>query len=290
MNINKFLLSSLVSVSLLSVSCAKNEEPVHAVEYELTFIASDDDYEVFDYDDSGRISHWEYSDASHTMSYNATYNYAEAPRTILINSEEIRSEDDTRRFEETLHLDSDGTAAYAEGIAVLNMNGSVMKKKYRKDFQYDSSRHLILVKISEKRFNDTGWEEQQPLEWYASLDWEADNLAKYTEYSNPSYPFLIKTYSYYGGVTVSSMPLIQGPVVHSFYLPLQYQGVLGRLSESLVKDCNYQDMTFSYSYNISATASHSFIESYVESALGKESAYTVGWQPKSCSSESLITE
>lgn len=41
MNINKFLLSALVSVSLLSVSCAKNEEPVHAVEYELTFIASE---------------------------------------------------------------------------------------------------------------------------------------------------------------------------------------------------------------------------------------------------------
>lgn len=290
MSINKFLLSALVSVSLLSVSCAKNEEPVHAVEYELTFIASDDDYEVFDYDDSGRISHWEYSDASHTMSYNATYNYTETPETILINSEEIQSEDDTRRFEETLHLDSDGIAAYAEGIAVLNMNGSVMKKKYRKDFQYDSSRHLILIKISEKRFNDTGWEEQQPLEWYASLDWEADNLAKYTEYSNPSYPFLIKTYSYYESIAVYYIPVIQGPVVNSFYLPLQYQGVLGRLSLSLVKECYYRDMTFRYSYNISTMASHSFIESYVESTQGKETTYTVGWQPKSSSSKPLIIE
>lgn len=280
MSINKFMLSAVVS--LLSVSCAKNEEPVHSVGYELTFIASDDDYEVFDYDDSGRISHWEYSDASHTMSYNATYNYTEAPETILINGEEIRSEDDTRRFEETLHLDSHGTAAYAEGIVEMNMNGSVMKKKYRKDFQYDSFGHLILVKISEKRFNDTGWEEPQPLEWYASLDWEANNLAKYTEYSNPSYPFLIKAYSYYGGVAVDYMPVIQGPIVHSFYLPLQYQGVLGRLSQSLVKECNYRDMTFRYSYNISTVTSHSYIESFVESEQGKETVYTVGWQPKSC--------
>lgn len=281
MSVAKFLNSALVLVSLVTVSCTKNEAPVHTADYELTFIASDDDCEVFDYDDSGRISHWEYSDDAHTMSYSATYNYAEAPESILINGEEIRPEDDSRSFEETLHLTADGTAAYAEGVAVMNMNGRVMKKKYRKDFQYDSFGHLILVKIAEKRFDDTGWEDQQPLEWYASLDWEADNLTQYTEYSNPSYPILIKTYTYYDGLTVYYMPVLQGPVVHSFYLPLQYQGVVGRVSQSLVKECNNRNMTLQYSYDISTTTSHSFIESYVESKRGKETAYTVGWQQKS---------
>lgn len=275
-------LNSIISCILVSLlaSCNSNDEPVNPPEYRISWIHFDESYQSFDYNADGYVSKWEYNDTP--FHYTASYSYPESENMILITAEEQIGED-TWSYDEKLYLNPNGTASHAKGIATLKNNGELlMKKNFTMEFQYNSSGQLIKVNTAEKRTNDTGWEEPTSLEWCAEIEWQDNDLVRYSEYSYPEYPTLAKTFAYFGAETTHYLPIVQGPVVRRYYLPLQYQGVLGKLSVSLVKTMevtsNQSLQKIDFSYDISASVYNSWIEGYTELKNGKETKYTIGWE------------
>ena len=217
------------------------------------------------------------------MSVASTFEYREQSNAIEIKSEETFTEKEVWSFDETLYLNPDGTADRAVGTVVLNFGGSRMTKNYTVDFQYNSSQKLVKLNTAERIVNDYG-QEGSPLEWCAELEWVGNNLVKYTEFSNPDYPMVRKNYEYFGGLTADYLPIVQGCILRRYYLPLQYQGVLGMNSVGMVKRMevvsNNGDVTTDFSYKISSSIYSSFVEEYTKSRNGRESVYTVGWESK----------
>lgn len=281
----KCIFFALISVLGLSmVSCGNDDEPITPPRYRISWIYSDNSIQLFDYDSSGRISEWKYDDLSQNPSdvYSALYKYLEDGDVIEIKAKEKRGSD-TWNFNEQLCLNPNGTASYAAGtVTILNGDNSLlMKKNYSVKFHYDSSRQLTNIDVVEKRINDYGWEEESGLEWFVELEWDEHNLTKYTEYSNRDNPFLSRSFTYYGGETVHYAPIVQGPILRNYYLPLQKQGIFGPQSVGLVKDkevsSNSSNYTTSYSYDISASVYSSMVDEYTELINGKETKYTMGW-------------
>lgn len=272
----------LLALAVLIWSCGSNEEPVSPPQYRISWIYADEAYHIFEYDVAGRIVKWDYN-GSPNMSVASTFEYREQTNTIEIKSEETLTEKDVWSFDETLYLNPDGTADHVVGTVVLNFDGSRMIKNYTVDFQYNSSRQLVKLNAAERVVNDYG-QEGSPLEWSAGLEWDGNNLVKYTEFSNPAIPMITKNYEYFGGQTVDYLPIVQGCILRRYYLPLQYQGVLGMNSVGLVKRMevmsNNGDITTDFSYKMSASIYSSRVEEYTESRNGRESVYTVGWESK----------
>lgn len=272
----------LLAFAVLTWSCGTNEEPVTPPQYRISWIYSDEAYQIFEYDAAGRIVKWDYK-AEANMSVASTFEYQEDTKSIKIKSEENLTDKDVWTFDETLYLNPDGTASHAEGTAILRTDGSHMIKNYTADFQYDSSRQLTKINTSEAVVNDYG-QTGMPLDWAVELAWKDNNLVKYTEYSNPDYPMIIREYEYFGGQTADFLPIVQGCIFRRYYLPLQYQGVLGTNSVGMVKTMevvsNNSDITTDYSYKMSSSIYSSFVEEYTELRNGCESVYTVGWDSK----------
>lgn len=275
-----------VLMSMLA-SCDDKDEPVNPPQYRISWIYFDHSYQDFEYDSKGRISKFEYheSDPDWIVSYISSYSYPDNDNVISITSEE-QFGTDIWSYDEKLYLNQDGTASHATGTAILsNDDGEkLMIKNYTMEFRYNSSGQLIKVNTTERRTNDTGWEESTPLEWSAELEWHDNNLVKYSEYSNPAYPTLTKTFSYFGGETAHYLPIVQGPVMRRYYLPLQYHGVLGKQSVGMVKtmeiSSNQSQQTIDFSYDMSASIYNSRVEGYTELRNGKETKYTIGWEEK----------
>lgn len=271
-------------LGLLTVSCSNNDEPATPPQYRISEIHSDNSLQLFEYNPSGRISAWKYKDLTQHSSdaCSATYKYLENEGTIEIHSEEQRGAD-TWSFNETLYLNPNGTASHATGsVTIMNEDDRLlMKKNYSVDFHYNSLHQLTNINIEEKRTDDNGWEEVNGLEWFIALEWTDNNLTKYSEYSNINKPYLSKTFTYYGGETAHYLPIVQGPILRHYYLPLQYQGLLGSQSVSLVRDMavssNSLNYSSTFSYDISASIYSSAIEGYSELTRGKEINYTIVW-------------
>lgn len=275
-----------VLMSMLA-SCDDKDEPVNPPQYRISWIYFDHSYQDFEYDSKGRISKFEYheSDPDWIVSYVSSYSYPENDNVISITSEE-QFGTDIWSYDEKLYLNPDGTASHATGTATLrNDDGEkLMVKNYAMEFLYNSSGQLIKVNTAERRTNDTGWEEPTPLEWCAELEWADDNLVRYSEYSNPKYPTFTKTFTYFAGETTHYLPIVQGPVMRRYYLPLQYQGVLGKQSVGMVKtmeiSSNQSQQKIDFSYDISTSIYNSRVEGYTELMNGKETKYTIGWEEK----------
>lgn len=280
-HLNLVILCVLMS---MSASCDDKDEPVNPPQYRISWIYFDHSYHDFEYDSKGRISKFEYheSDPDWIVSYISSYSYPDNDNVISIASEE-QFGTDIWSYDEKLYLNQDGTASHAIGIATLrNNDGLMITKNYTIDFLYNSSQQLIKVNTAEKRTKDTGWEEPTALEWCAELEWTDDNLVRYSEYSNPKHPTLTKTFTYFTGETAHYLPIVQGPVMRRYYLPLQYQGVLGKQSASMVKTMeitsDQREQMVDFSYDISASVYNSWVEGYTELRNGKETKYTIGWE------------
>ena len=288
----KYLYFALMGIlGLLFVSCNNSDEPVTPSLYRISCIHSDSSHQLFEYDSSGRISEWKYRDSAENPldKYNSTYKYFEEEGLIEISSEEKRG-DDTWVFNEKLYRNHNGTASHATGNVTIWKDGEflLMKKNYTVEFHYNSSSQLTNIGIVEKRTDDAGWEEANGLEWFIELEWKENNLMKHIEYSNIDYPYVCRTFAYYGGETADYMPIVPGPILRHYYLPLQYQGVFGPQSVCLVKDITTSSYSTTYSstftYDMSASIHSSAIDGYSEFRNGKEIKYTILWDSyKYCS-------
>lgn len=265
------------AIARIIASCTNSKnEPINPQEYRISSITSDDTHELFNYNTSGQISKWEYKEPK--ASFKASYSYIEEENAIAIASEE--KDGGTRIFDEKLYLNEKGNAVHAKGTAMIKLgNGEQMIKNYTVDFLYNSSCQLTKVNIVEMSTNETGMEASNALEWTAELEWADNNLIQYEEYSNPEHPMIMKEYNYFGPLKVLYMPIVQGCIVRSYYLPLQYQGILGKQSESLVKNMTVHSTTH-FSYDIGTTIYTSNVERYTEIRNDKETIYTVKWEPK----------
>ncbi len=278
---------ALISIPglLIVSSCDSDEEKITPPEYRVSWIASDDSYQLFEYDASGRISEWIYDDSSQSPSwvFQSTYRYLDDEDAILITSQENRGSD-IWSFNEKLHLSQHGTASHATGDVTIMKDGELLllKKNYTVDFQYNSSHQLTKLNIVEKIAGDNGPADRTGLEWFIELEWDENNLTKHSEYSNAGRPTLTKTFTYFGGNTTHYRPIVQGPILRHYYLPLQYQGILGLQSIGLVKDevVSSQNMSYSstFSYDISSSVYSSAVEEYSESRNDKAIKYIVAWE------------
>lgn len=279
-------LYSLLScaAALMTLSCnSKNEEPVIAPRYHISWIYTDESYQVFEYDTSGRISEWVYKETTPgaTDSYRSLYSYSDEDNTIAVVSEE-KSGTDTWNFDERMYLDQYGTASHAAGTAILRKDDIIlMRKSYAVEFRYNTSHRLTGAEITEKTIDSNGLEKNGSMTWTAELTWDDCNLVRYAEYTDPEHPMITKDYAYFGGNTVHYMPIVQGPVVRRYYMPLQYQGILGHLSAGMVKEMTISSqslhMTTAFSYDIAASIHDSKVEGFSEIRGDKELRYTVGW-------------
>lgn len=268
-------------------SCDKGEnieeDKIDHKQIRLAFIESEEDHQahqVFKYNKDGLISEWNYNFTSTNIT--SSFEYNEDGSVITISSEE-KSSLRMMFFNETLYLNPNGTACHAEGKVTLYESDYPLMKNYTVDFQYDSSNRLILIKISEKRTDFTGREESYPLKWHVEIDWNGDNIEKYSEwYSTTSRLAYVAAYTYYDGDLPNYKP-IQEPILRFFYIPLQYQGVLGQQSKSLIKTKTASnppgsDRVKEYSYDFSVSPNDSKVDKYYEIFLGKETEFTMGWQ------------
>ena len=284
----KCLHFALMSVLVfLIVSCSNNDDPVTPPQYRISRICSDNLLQLFEYDASGRISEWKYEDLTQDRSdtYNSTYRYSGEEGVIEINSTEQRG-DETWSFNERLYLNQDGTASHATGNVTILGNGEwlLMKKNYLVSFHYNSSHQLTKIDVEEKRTNDTGWEESGGLQWFIEMEWDENNLITYSEYSNRDYPMFSKTFTYYEGDTAHYIPIMQGPILRHYYLPLQYQGLFGPQSVGLVKEAsfssNFLNHSTTFSYDLSVSVYNSVVEKYSEFVRGAEVECTITWDRK----------
>lgn len=280
---NKLFVLIIASSSLLLSCDNKEEEPPFDKNIRVSSLSSVDNlqkynfFQTFEYNKDGLISNWELSDNGSIIK--SSFDYQD--NTILISSTEPNW-----HFDEKLYLNTDGTAKHAEGKAKYyysyNPEQIVLIKNYTSDFQYNSLNQLTKITISEKRTDDNGWEESNSLDWCVELTWKDNDLIEYIEYSNPSRPLITLTYSYYDGYSPEYKPIMQCLTMRHYHLPLQYQGVFGMQSGSLVKTRiisrpQSQDYVTDYSYDFSISIHDSRVENYYEKCNGKEFKYAVKW-------------
>lgn len=289
---------SLLAVTVLICSCDEKKEPVlPSKSYRISHIECEkDNYrQTFEYNAKGLVSRLVVSqDESWGKSgIESTYEYSDDNSVIKISADERTVEINRRVFSETLYLNANGTAKRAEGsVIVYDYNiGSELKKNYTVEFQYDSFDQLTDISISEKRADVTGWEDRESSDWKVELVWNEGNINEYSEYyTSPKRTLMNKrTYSYYEGLSFEYMPIINKPILRYFYLPLQYQGMLGKQSDCLVKRETISktylgeeksSYNLDYSYDISTSIHDSRIESFncVRSYDGEDLKYVVFWE------------
>ena len=279
----KYLSTLFLILSMVITSCNNdNDQLPSATQYRISFIHSDETTQLFDYNSAGNIKEWHYLETptSQTIAY-ASYNYDADGNSVKIDAEELQG-DQKLIFDEVLSLNTDGTAKSAEGIAELfrmKDNSLVMKKKYSVVLSYNELKQLKAIEVEERPISDKD-DDSYPLKWNIDLVWSNNNIMECREYSNSTSPLTVYEYTYYDGSGIDYVPIVQYPILRSYYTPLQYQGYFGMQSKDLVKkatvDKNY---SIEYSFNISTNSTNSMVEDYFEkSPSGKETKYTVGWE------------
>ena len=289
----------LFSLSVLVCSCdrEKEKEPTLPKSYRISHIECEkDNYsQTFEYNEKGLISRWEecFDDPWGKSGIESTYEYNDDNSVIKISSDEQIYATERRVFSETMDLNADGNAMRSEGDIVIYYADSdyELRKHYTVEFQYDSLNQLTDISIAEKRTDFEGWEDQKSLDWCAEITWNEGNMNEYSEYySSPKGRLMAKrTYEYYGGNSIEYMPIFNKPILRYFYLPLQYQGMLGKQSDSLVRRETIFNVVFGeekgsnnldYSYDLSTTLHDSWVESYssIRSYDGEELKYNVNWE------------
>lgn len=285
---------SLLAVTVLICSCDEKKEPVlPSKSYRISHIECEkDNYrQTFEYNENGLVSRLVvYSDESWGKSgIESTYEYSDDNSVIKISSDERTVETERRVFSETLYLNANGTAKRAEGNVVIYYNNpnSELRKNYTVEFQYDSFDQLTDISISEKRTDS-----QENLNWQVELVWNEGNMHEYSEYyaSLKGRQLMAKrTYAYYRGSSIEYMPIIYKPILRYYYLPLQYQGMLGKRSDSLVKRETIYFIqlgnekggyNLDYSYDLSTSIHDTRLEAFsmFDDYSGEALNYKVFWE------------
>lgn len=265
------------------VSCNKNDDPISpSTQHRISFIYSDETTQSFDYNSEGNIKEWQNLETkSSQIIANASYNYDASGSFVKIYSEELRG-DQKWMYEEVLSLDVDGTAKSAEGVVGLYRvedSSLLMKKRYTVVFNYNVAKQLESINIVEKRIADN-FDDPYPIEWNIDFTWRNNNVIEYKEYTNSDSPLKVCEYTYYDAIGVEYTPIVQYPVLRTYYMPLRYEGRFGVESKGLVKKATVDNIyTTDFSYNISTNSTKSIVEEYSEKlSSGREIQYTIGWE------------
>lgn len=279
----KYISSLIVIISMAIVSCNKNDDPISpSTQHRISFIYSDETTQSFDYNSEGNIKEWQNLETkSSQIIANASYNYDASGSFVKIYSEELRG-DQKWMYEEVLSLDVDGTAKSAEGVVGLYRvedSSLLMKKRYTVVFNYNVAKQLESINIVEKRIADN-FDDPYPIEWNIDFTWRNNNVIEYKEYTNSDSPLKVCEYTYYDAIGVEYTPIVQYPVLRTYYMPLRYEGRFGVESKGLVKKATVDNIyTTDFSYNISTNSTKSIVEEYSEKlSSGREIQYTIGWE------------
>lgn len=280
----RLFLSLPMLLIMVLTSCSEKEDPTPeaAAPERLAAISGDNQTVEFFYDNFGNVTRWTHNcDGDRTQ---ANYNYSISGAIILRTLRTYKSDPVYKTLhDETMYLNGDGLAEYTEGTYILyhDMKPET-KKRFHTDFIYNDLGQLITIRFSEWRQDGDGWEDT-PWTWENSLEWEAGNIVRYTDYLGNSKPFNEYQYTYYGGITVTVNPVVF-PIIRPEYTPLQLAGYLGRQSREQVKEVTITEMSGNtqiekYSYDFSSSLIDTRIESFTKTVNdGVENAFSVLWR------------
>lgn len=287
--IMKYLSLLLLSSSLILFSCKDNNEPEqkNASDQLLSSITSPSSVEEYSYDDLNRVVKWSYSGGS--FRYAAEYDFSSkdiiiinASETYMIGNEIVEDS----KYEESVYLDSERKAKYAEGVwTYSNTNISGLKKKYRNSFEFDSSNELVLFECEEWYIDRS----DNPMITTIKFEWENSLIKSCVRSYGSSESSRIINYKYTNINNSVNNPITYPVVLKSYYIALYLNGRLGKLPRLLVaeKDINdiYQNehCIYKYTYSIDADG---FVNEYRQEAqylnhsdIISNDAYQVLWKP-----------
>ncbi len=269
--------------------CSDSYEPLPEPDFRLPDLVSSITSEYFDeeyiYDDENRIAKWISSSSSLNQKVSCVYEYPDDNTITMDLSEQVFFEPDTylRHFDVSLTLDNEGKITVADGIFNYTKNDLLMlRKKYRHEFEYDDSGHLVSIKCTEWMANRDGWDMDHPWQWVNTLTWDGDNLIRYEDYNGSSKPQYISEYSYSGIPVAKHKPNVF-PTIISGYIPLQLTGRFGKQSEGevmgrTVTNSNGNRSHNEYAYEFTKTAAGPIISRFWEYRdNGFEIEYRVKW-------------
>lgn len=267
-------------ISLIIVSCS-NDEPEPETFMQMASITSEDGHisKQFSYDSYGRIATYRNMYPAETVT--VEYEYV-SDNLIKITTKDINFGRNgiyeiVRIYQDNLHLEN-GRAAYCEGIfCQTEQDKTTIEKKYRHEFIYTSNNLLNVVKWTEWYKEGDGWAEDNPWTWENFYYWENGNLVKIEDFNGNSYPSVTYTINYTD--IAGAQNVVPIPMGRYQYIPLQFKGIFGAKSVSLISAIHRDDSLngiTSTSYRYEFTGSR--ITQYQESRDNEmEETFSVLW-------------
>jgi len=229
-------------VSLIFVSCS-TDEPEPETFMQIASINNEDGSvcQQFSYDSYGRIVTYRSIYPAETVT--VEYEYV-SDNQIRISTKDVNFDrngiyDLVRTYQDNLYLEN-GRADYCEGIfCQTEQDKTTFEKKYRHEFSYTSGNLLNVVKWTEWNKKGDGWEEDNPWTWENYYYWENGNLLKVEDFNGNSYPRFTYTINYTDITGVQNVVPI--PMGRYQYIPLQFKGIFGAQSVSLISAIHRDD-------------------------------------------------
>ena len=224
------------------VSCS-NDEPEPETFMQIASISNEDGSvcKQFSYDSYGRIVTYRsiFPAETVTVEYEYVSDNLIKITTKYVNFDRNGIYDLIRTYQDNLYLEN-GRAAYYEGIFCrTEQDKTTIEKKYRHEFSYTSSNLLNVVKWTEWYKEGDGWAEDKPWTWENYYYWENGNLVKIEDINGNSYPSVTYTINYTDIAGVQNIVPI--PMDRYQYIPLQFKGIFGAKSVSLISAIHRDD-------------------------------------------------
>lgn len=267
-------------ISLIFVSCSPNEpEPETFMQIASITNENESVCQKFSYDSYGRIV--TYRNMYPTETVTVKYEYV-SDNLIKITTKDVNFDrngiyDLVRTYQDNLYLEN-GRADYCEGIfCQKEQDKTTIEKKYRHEFSYTSGNLLNVVKWTEWNKRGDGWEDDNPWTWENYYYWENGNLVKIEDFNGNSYPSVTYTINYTDIAEVQNVVPI--PMGRYQYIPLQFKGIFGANSVSLISAIHRDDSlngitSTSYRYEFAGSR----ITQYQESRNNEmEETFSVFW-------------
>lgn len=229
-------------ISLIFVSCSPNE-PESETFMQIASITNENESvcQQFSYDSYGRII--TYRNMYPTETVTVKYEYV-SDNLIKITTKDVNFDrngiyDLVRTYQDNLYLEN-GRADYCEGrFCQKEQDKTTIEKKYRHEFSYTSGNLLNVVKWTEWNKRGDGWEDDNPWTWENYYYWENGNLVKIEDFNGNSYPSVTYTINYTDIAGVKNVVPI--PMSRYQYIPLQFKGIFGAKSVSLISAIHRYD-------------------------------------------------
>ncbi len=267
-------------ISLIFVSCGPNEpEPETFMQIASITNENESVCQQFSYDSYGRIV--TYRNMYPTETVTVKYEYV-SDNLIKITTKDVNFDrngiyDLVRTYQDNLYLEN-GRADYCEGIfCQKEQDKTTIEKKYRHEYSYTSGNLLNVVKWTEWNKRGDGWEEDNPWTWENYYYWENGNLVKIEDFNGNSYPSVTYTINYTD--IAGAQNVVPIPMGRYQYIPLQFKGIFGANSVSLISAIHRDDSlngitSTSYRYEFAGSR----ITQYQESRNNEmEETFSVFW-------------